>query len=94
MQRGYVMKPFFFTIATLGLLGAFLLEFVIPVQAGTCVPIQATARGDNAAAATTNAQHKLVQKAARRSGRLRNHTTNCRPYRRGFECTMSAALCP
>jgi hypothetical protein len=88
------MKSFFLAITALSLLGAFLLVFVVPVHAGTCVPIQATARGDNAAAATTNAQHKLVQKAARGSGRLRNHTTNCRPYRRGFECTMSAALCP
>jgi hypothetical protein len=93
-QREYVMKPFFFAITALGILGAFLLDFVVPVHAGTCVSIQATGRGDNAAAATTNAQHKLVQRAARRGGRLRNHTTNCRPYRRGFECTMSASLCP
>lgn len=84
----------FFLAAAIALLGACLLELVAPVHAGTCEPIQARGRGDNAAAATTNAQHRLVQKAARRGGQLRNHRTNCRPDRRGFECTMSAVLCP
>lgn len=80
--------------AALGLLAAAWFGLAVPAEAGTCEPIQARGNGKNAAAATTAAQIRLTEKAAKRGGKVRNNTTSCNPIPGGFECKMTASLCP
>jgi hypothetical protein len=80
-------------IAGLGVFTA-LFAFAGSAEAGTCQPVAAKGYGKDAAMATTRAQAKLVQKAARKGGRLMNTSTSCKPSPLGFECKMSGAACP
>ncbi len=80
-------------IAGLGVLTA-MFALVDSAQAGTCQPVSAKGRGADAATATTKAQAKLVQRAARKGGKLMNTSTSCKKGVLGFECTMTGASCP
>lgn len=86
-----MIKPFLLTvfgaaIAVLLMLGA--------AEAGTCQPVSAKGRAADAATATTKAQAKLVERAARKGGKLMNTSTSCKKGVLGFECTMTGASCP
>jgi hypothetical protein len=76
--------------------GVTAAMFVIAglAQAGTCQPVSAKGRAMDPATATTRAQAKLVQHAARMGGKLMNSSTTCKQGPLGAECKMSAAVCP
>jgi hypothetical protein len=46
------------------------------------------------AAATTQAQIKLTQEAARIGGKVKQNSTDCKPVSGGFEYKTSAVVCP
>lgn len=80
-------------IAALGIIAAHA-ALVGPAEAGTCMPVSAKGNGKNPAAATTQAQIKLIQKAARFGGSPKNTSTSCETIPGGFICKMSAVVCP
>jgi hypothetical protein len=65
-----------------------------PAQAGTCSPVTVKGRAADPAAATTQAQIKLTQQAARIGGKVKQNSTDCKPVSGGFQCKTSAAVCP
>ena len=71
---------------------AFILSQ--PAQAGTCSPVTVKGRAADPAAATTQAQIKLTQEAARIGGKAKQNSTDCKPVSGGFECKTSALVCP
>jgi hypothetical protein len=65
-----------------------------PAQAGTCSPVTVKGHAADPAAATTQAQIKLTQQAARICGKVKQNSTDCKPVSGGFQCKTSAAVCP
>jgi hypothetical protein len=86
-----IMK--FIAGAAAGLIAAGLI-FSQPAQAGTCSPVTVKGRASDPAAATTQAQIKLTQEAARIGGKVTQNSTDCKPVSGGFECKTSAVVCP
>jgi len=56
-----------------------------PAQAGTCSPVTVKGHAADPAAATTQAQIKLTQEAARIGGKVKQNSTDCKPVSGGFE---------
>lgn len=74
----------FMTDAAAGIIAAaFILSQ--PAQAGTCSPVTVKGHAADPAAATTQAQIKLTQEAARIGGKVKQNSTDCKPVSGGFE---------
>jgi len=81
-------------LIALGIIAA-VVNFAAPAQAGTCQPVTAYAKAADPATATTRAQARLTQKAARIGGRVTQTSTNCEPGPvRGYTCKIKAVVCP
>jgi hypothetical protein len=89
------MRKVKFTVIA-GAIGALaaILSLSVPVEAGTCQPVDAKGKGKDIATATTRAQADLAVKAAVLAGKVTQTSTNCTPGPTKVVCKISAVVCP